>query len=769
MASTFQGVYRAESAPGGVADFRPVGPDAFGAPIGDAFREVGEILERRKEEEKERDRESQMADAAVTIARVSGEVEEEIVALREGSAPGAAGHAEAVRKRIREKLEPLGAAYTDERVQNYFRLNAAQLEARTIGGEAAWEAGRRNDKIVGDWGETGDRYAVQLMTNPGTNKDLGDRIASITTGVRATVKNPDIAEAVIREQTRKIGRARFEGLIAQGREDEALEILTFPGAAPAPTQAFEGQFAPGNIDLWNRPQVDAGNGEIATVRSISIEEDGAHVLIPTVVGDKIVTDQEAIDHYRASGEHLGKFDTAEHATTYGTALSEAQAAYVKIGPNNPLVGLLDAEDFPPLIAKAEARQRARAAEAEAAVRAEQAKIASDFSFFGDRIKTGKEIPTEEEFKTMAAALGRHPDKFRSEILTLNTLREQVTWKTAIEKMTPLQVSAMVLELEQKGPKRTPQENRQLEFLSGYQSTVRDEFANEPEKIAARNNIDLGKIDLSDPSSFTRRRRQAEVYASATGGKAPYLLRDEKPLIQERFSAGGNGQLNALGMVELFGAPAAAAIIDELAPEGDRETLKLAVTLHPETRRHLILGRDSVKNLDDANWDKEEAAEIWRAHAGAVPQSMQPVVQEAARRIYAAMITEHGGNLDWKDAQGSYRLALMRAVGAVGQGASRTGGFHRWREGPPIIIPRGMKPEQFDARISRATPKELLGAMGGTTLKWRGGQTPLASQVKAMQLESAGQIGLYYFTNQFGRLKNERGEDAVLDIRKLPAR
>jgi hypothetical protein len=774
MASTFQGVYRAESAPGGVADFRPVGADAFGAPIGEAFHEIGGLIERRQEEEKRREeeekekaRESEMADAAVTIARVTGEVGEEIIALREGAAPGAAGHAEAVRKKIRDRLEPLGAGYQDDRVQNYWRLNVAQLEARTIGDEKAWEAGRRIEKTVDDVGHTSKLYANQLLTNPGTNKDWTDRLTSYEVGVRAMVKNPDLADKLVRDGREAMSRARIEGLIVHGREAEALDLLSFPGASPAPTQSFEGQLAAGTVDLWHRPQVDAGKGEIATVRSISIEEDGNQVLIPTVVGDKIVSDEEAIAHYRSTGEHLGKFDTAEHATAYATALHEAQATYIKVGPNNPLIGLLDPQDFPPLIAKAEARMRARAAEAEAAVKAEQAQIASDYSFFVDRISTGKEIPTEEEFKGIATALGRHPEKFKGELLKLTTLREQVTWKTAVEKMTPAQLSEVVRGLEAKGQKRTPQENRQLEFLGGRLPAQREEFSNEPEMHAARLGMKLGTIDFNDPSSFARRRQSAEAYAAATGGKTPYLLRDEKPMVQERFNAGAAGQLGALGLVQQFGAPAAAAIIDELAPEGDKEALKLAIALPWETQRHVLLGRDSVKNLGEKTWDKEEEAAIWNEHGRALPESMRGVVRDAAKRIYAQMLEEHGGIDEWSE--GTYRLALMRAVGSSGQGGNRTGGFHRWHDGPPIVLPRGMKPEQFDARISRASLKELMAATGNVTPKWRNGQGVMSSQAKAMQLESAGQVGLYFFTNQFGRLKDDKGRDVVLDIRKLPAK
>lgn len=94
------------------------------------------------------------------------------------------------------------------------------------------------------------------------------------------------------------------------------------GAVDKPWQPYE----LGNIDLYNRPPVQNADGSTSTVRSLSFQdEDGREVLIPTVVGDRVVSDEEAIQHYLATRQHLGKFATPEEATRFGVRLHNEYA------------------------------------------------------------------------------------------------------------------------------------------------------------------------------------------------------------------------------------------------------------------------------------------------------------------------------------------------------------------------------------------------------------------------------------------------------------
>jgi GH24 family phage-related lysozyme (muramidase) len=98
--------------------------------------------------------------------------------------------------------------------------------------------------------------------------------------------------------------------------------------SPAPTGTPAGLLEAGNIDLTKRPQVKNADGTISTVRSMSIEEDGKEVLIPTVSPDgKILSDDDAVKLYRESGQHLGKFDNADDANKYAEDLHQAQERF----------------------------------------------------------------------------------------------------------------------------------------------------------------------------------------------------------------------------------------------------------------------------------------------------------------------------------------------------------------------------------------------------------------------------------------------------------
>lgn len=83
----------------------------------------------------------------------------------------------------------------------------------------------------------------------------------------------------------------------------------------------------GNINLFSRPHVVNPDGSVSTVRSLSFEDAGREILIPTVSDDgRVMSDEEAIAQYYRSRKHLGIFDNPQSATTYAQQLHDDYAA-----------------------------------------------------------------------------------------------------------------------------------------------------------------------------------------------------------------------------------------------------------------------------------------------------------------------------------------------------------------------------------------------------------------------------------------------------------
>lgn len=129
-----------------------------------------------------------------------------------------------------------------------------------------------------------------------------------------------------------MGASKAEPSLDYAHRQLQADVAQFAKGSAAPTGTFTGLVEKGNIDLAARPVVKNADGTISTVRSMSFEEDGREVLIPTVSPDgKILGDDEAIKLYRQTGQFLGKFDNPDDADAYAKALHESQAKFYGSG------------------------------------------------------------------------------------------------------------------------------------------------------------------------------------------------------------------------------------------------------------------------------------------------------------------------------------------------------------------------------------------------------------------------------------------------------
>ena len=103
------------------------------------------------------------------------------------------------------------------------------------------------------------------------------------------------------------------------------ENLVTPSARPTGGKGLpDGMIAAGTIDLAKRQVVHNADGSISTELSKGFSIDGRNVLIPTVIDGKIVSDTEAIAHYRATWENLGEFSSDAASDRYAEMLHKDQ-------------------------------------------------------------------------------------------------------------------------------------------------------------------------------------------------------------------------------------------------------------------------------------------------------------------------------------------------------------------------------------------------------------------------------------------------------------
>ena len=90
-------------------------------------------------------------------------------------------------------------------------------------------------------------------------------------------------------------------------------FIFLPGAMADPV-------VEGNIDLDDRIVVFNEDGTFSTEISFSVEIDGLEVLLPLIIDGDLVSEEEAINHFLRTGEHLGMFSSIEECEKFAEEL-----------------------------------------------------------------------------------------------------------------------------------------------------------------------------------------------------------------------------------------------------------------------------------------------------------------------------------------------------------------------------------------------------------------------------------------------------------------
>ena len=153
-------------------------------------------------------------------------------------------------------------------------------------------------------------------------KPAQDQRPSYQKGTGNNYYNPNMPtkkpEEIVPKSTQKSGNI-WSGM---PQKKTVSELLGEKAQKLTPTQRQKvldpfGKYGRGNIDLNNRPVKRNADGSISTEYSTTVGFDDRVELLPTIIGGKEVSEEDAIQHYLKTGETLGSFNTGKEADVVG--------------------------------------------------------------------------------------------------------------------------------------------------------------------------------------------------------------------------------------------------------------------------------------------------------------------------------------------------------------------------------------------------------------------------------------------------------------------
>jgi len=247
------------------------------------------------------------------------------------------------------------------------------------------------------------------------------------------------------------------------RVNQATALANARGAPGPDPKNSPGLLEPGNIDLANRPQVKNSDGSVSTVRSLGVNIDGKEVLIPTVVGNRVLSDEEAIANYRKTGEHLGKFDTVAHANAFAEKLHNMQDDYYRPRPQQPTTTASDTA----FIGKANA------------VVAKRVSDEADGIIAGMQNKDNPILPTEQRMNDLlgAAAATNTPEVLQKVAQAAGEYQFRRQFGRAPEPQEAAAVSALQQKAQTEGLSQT--DARRLEIATDIRDSTAKALQDDP--------------------------------------------------------------------------------------------------------------------------------------------------------------------------------------------------------------------------------------------------------------------------------------------------
>jgi hypothetical protein len=200
--------YQSQLDPANVATpLAPASAEDFGASIGRALEQGGATIDHAIHTIRERDRDQQATDAAVTLANVSTAIDKAAIDARDHAAPGGEGHSDGVAAAFDQQRDAALARIKDPKIRSAFTARYAELRDHVVTREYGWEAGKRVDKLATDFDNTGTTFANGQASNPDA-VGLEVSLNTIqTAGDALTGVDADTKKKLIKQQQNKVAIA----------------------------------------------------------------------------------------------------------------------------------------------------------------------------------------------------------------------------------------------------------------------------------------------------------------------------------------------------------------------------------------------------------------------------------------------------------------------------------------------------------------------------------------------------------------------------------